>query len=78
MTWGKGTKNDRKTGRQTTKRLSNIENKLRGAGGEVVGGWVKWVMDTGEGTFGDEHWVPYVRDAPLGSVSEAKTTLHVN
>ena len=41
-------------------------------------GWVKWVMGIKEGTFLDEHWVSYVRDEPLGSTPEVKTTLFVN
>ena len=29
-----------------------------------------------EGTFGDEHWVSYIRDESLGSIPEAKTILY--
>ena len=42
-----------------------------------MGRWVKWVMGIKEGAFWDEHPVPYVRDEPLGSTPEAKTTLYV-
>ena len=50
---------------------------MRGAGGEVGGGWVKWVKDI-KGTFRDEPWVSYVRNESLDSTPEAKTTLYVN
>ena len=35
-------------------------------------------MDIKESTFQNEHWVSYVRDGPLGSNTEVKTTLYVN
>ena len=56
------------------KRLLIIENKLRAAGGEVGGGWARWVMGITEGAC----WVSYVGDESLGSTPEAKTTLSVN
>ena len=59
-------------------RLLNTENKLRTAGGMVMGGWVKWVMSIKKAPFWDEHWVLYVRDESLDSTPEAKTTLYVN
>ena len=43
-----------------------------------MGGWVQWVMEFKEGTFGDEHWMSYVRDESLGSTPGAKTTMYVN
>ena len=42
-----------------------------------MGGWVKRVMESKEGTFRDEHWVLYVRDESLGSTLEAKTVCYV-
>ena len=39
-------KSERKTNH---KRLLIIGNKLKVAGGEVVGGWGNWVMDMKEG-----------------------------
>lgn len=41
--------------------MVNTENKLRGARGEVVGGWVKWVIGIKEGNFWDKHWVSHVK-----------------
>jgi len=52
------------------KRLITLGNKLRVAGGEVVGGWDNWVMDMKEGTRCDEHWVFYATDESLNPTSE--------
>ena len=71
-------KNNIKTGRGTKhKRLLNMENKLRVAGGVLGGGWAKWVMGIKEDTCWDEHWVLYVSDKSLGCTTEAKTIPYV-
>ena len=59
------------------KRLLTIENKLRVAGGEIGGGWAKWVMHPKAGIC-DEHWVLYVHDKLLDSTLEINITLNVN
>ena len=65
---GKGRGKQFQTEREANhKRLLNIENKLRVAGGEVGRRWSKWVMGIKEGTCWDEHWVLYVSDELLGS-----------
>ena len=79
MNTGVGKEIKIKTDREKNhKRLLNTENKLRVAGWEGRWGWFKCVMGIKEGTFRDEHWVPYVRDESLVSTPEAKTTSHVN
>ena len=55
-----------------------IENTLRVDGGEVVGGWAKWVMGIKEGASCDEHWVLHVSDESLDSTPKTNTTLYVN
>ena len=59
-------------------RLQNTENKLRVAGGVLVGGRAKWVMGIKEGSCWDAHWVLYVSDESLNSPPETITTLYVN
>ena len=54
---GKGKK---KRGREANHNsLLNAENKLSVAGGELGGGWAKWVMGIKKDTCWDEHWVLY-------------------
>ena len=68
-----------KTGRVTKqKRLINMENKLRVAGGVVGGGWAEWVRDIKEHTCWDEHWVLHVGDKSLDSTPEIIIALYAN
>ena len=62
----------------SSKRLLNTENKLRIAGGDVGGGWAKWVVGIKEGTCWNERWVLYGSDKSLGSTPEARIALYVN
>ena len=50
---------------------------MRVAGGEVGGGWTRWVMGIKEDTCWDEPWVLYVSDESLNSTPES-ITLYVN
>jgi len=78
---GRGRERARERERERGKpenRLLYIENKLRVAGGEVGGGWVKWVMGIKECTGCNEHWVLYVSDESLNSTPETNITLHIN
>ena len=70
---GEGDKREREA---KHKRLLMIENKLRVDGGRW-GGWAKWVMGIKEGTC-DEHWVLYVSDGSLNSISETNFTIYGN
>ena len=54
------------------------ENKLRVAGGEVGGGWARWVVGVTEHTCCDEHWVLYVSDEPLKSFPETNTAQYIH
>ena len=54
-------------------RLLTIEDKLRVAGGEAGGGWVKWVIGIKQCTC-DEHWVMYGIFEPLYYTSETNIT----
>ena len=47
------------------------------AGGEVGGGWAKWMMVIKESTY-DEHWVLYISDESLNSTPETNSILHAN
>ena len=60
------------------KRLLRIENTLRAAGGEVGGGWARWVTGTKDSTCWDEPWVMYVSDEALTSPPETDMDLYVN
>ena len=53
----------------SSKRLLNIENKLRIAGGDV---------GRGVSTCWNERWVLYGSDKSLGSTPEARIALYVN
>ena len=59
-------------------RLLTIGNKLRVAGGELVGAWGNWVMGIKEGVRCDEQWVLCNTNASLNSTSESNNTLHIN
>ena len=47
-------------------------------GGEMGGGWDKWVMGTKEYPFCDEHWVSYGSTESLNCIPETNSTLCVN
>ena len=55
-----------------------IENILKVAAEEVVGGWSRWVMGIKEGNCFDDQWLLYVSDEPLNSTPETNIALHVN
>ena len=73
----KGREANKNKGETKHKRLLDIENKLRVAGGIVGGGWAKWGRGIKEDTW-DEHWVLYVGDESLDSTPEIIITLYAD
>lgn len=68
----------RKKGRRETNhnRLLTIENK-QGWRKEMGGGWARWVMGIKAGTC-DEHWMLYVTDESLNSITETNIALNAD
>ena len=66
----------KRRGGNKLKRLLEIEKKLRVDGGEVGGGWARWVVGIKEGAY-DEQCMLYVSDESMNS-PKTNIALYVN